>query len=169
MTTLFLMRHARAVKAAPGMRDFDRPLAASGRADAQEMGKVLKARFELPAMVVCSGARRTRETLDALGLELPEQSVRFSDELFNADGSGYVAALKGETAASILLIGHNPSIHDAAMALAGDGDGIARGALASAFPTSAVAVLDCSEPLGELAAGQCYLREFLTPTGGGAA
>ncbi|RUZ11954.1 histidine phosphatase family protein, partial [Mesorhizobium sp. M7A.F.Ca.US.007.01.2.1] len=45
MSRLYLLRHAKAGWALPGMRDFDRPLDASGRADAEMMGAAMRSRL----------------------------------------------------------------------------------------------------------------------------
>jgi phosphohistidine phosphatase SixA len=70
MASLLLLRHARAAWAEPGMRDFDRPLDMAGRIDADAMGAVLAISGAVPDLVVCSGARRARETWDAVAKHL---------------------------------------------------------------------------------------------------
>lgn len=160
MTKILLMRHAKAVPAAAGTSDFDRPLEDSGQADAALMGRLLAARWGTPERIICSGAKRTRETLAALGLTA---DTLFSDPLYQGEADDYIAALAGESAGSILLIGHNPSVHGAAVALAGSGDPADRSALSKAFPTAGLAALEFDGPLAELRAGQCRLEAFLTP------
>lgn len=160
MTKILLMRHAKAAPAAAGVNDFDRPLEPSGHADAVRMGQRLLARWGVPERIVCSAAKRTRETLAALGLTA---DTSFSDPLFHGDADDYVAALTAESAGSILLIGHNPSIQGAAVGLAGSGDAQGRVALQRAFPTAGLAVLDFSGPLAEIRSGQCRLEAFLMP------
>lgn len=163
MVTIFLMRHAKAEKPAPGVEDFDRPLQASGTSDAQRMGRMLVSRFGLPGRVVCSSAKRTRQTFEALGLDLPEDQVKFSDKLFDATKQACIEVLQGQDAAVILLVGHNPGTHDAAMALTSEGESRAWTELAAGFPTASLAVLEFSGALNELKEGSCFLKDFLTP------
>ena len=163
MVTILLMRHAKAEKPSPGIEDFDRSLQSVGESDAQRMGRMLVARFGSPARVVCSSARRTRQTLEALGLDLPEDRVEFSDRLFDGTKGACIEVLRGLDGASILLVGHNPGTHDAAMALTSEGESRAWTALAAGFPTASLAVLEFSGALSELSEGSCFLKEFLTP------
>ena len=162
MTKILLMRHAKAVKPASGMADFDRPLEQSGRADAAKMGRRLTERSEMPDHVICSGAKRTRETLGELNV--PSDRVAFSDPLFDFDGTEYVAALRGAEGDVVMIVGHNPSVHDAALMLAGSGEPALREALARKFSPGSVAVLSTDVPLTALRQGCCTLDAFLTPS-----
>ena len=62
MSQLLLLRHAKAVWALPGESDFDRALKASGVADSRSIGEQIVANGLLPDIVLCSTARRARET-----------------------------------------------------------------------------------------------------------
>ncbi|PZO80490.1 MAG: histidine phosphatase [Mesorhizobium amorphae] len=160
MALLFLMRHAKAVKAKPGMADFDRPLEERGHRDAAAVGERLVAEFGAPAAVLCSAALRTRETLAGLPFAADEHT-RFSRTLFDADGAGYLREIKAQDAADrLILIGHNPSVAEAAFELAGRGDDDAMSRLASGFPTSGIAVIEIGP---ELAPRSGTLRAFITP------
>src|SRR5438445_2481303 len=53
VSRLYLLRHAKAGWALPGMRDFDRPLDASGRADAEIMGTAMRSRGYIPDLTLC--------------------------------------------------------------------------------------------------------------------
>ena len=64
MPRLFLLRHAKSPPAVPGQKDFDRPLAARGRAAAPAVGRHMADKGYLPDLVLCSPSARTRETLD---------------------------------------------------------------------------------------------------------
>ncbi|RVB55078.1 histidine phosphatase family protein, partial [Mesorhizobium sp. M7A.F.Ca.CA.004.06.1.1] len=64
MSRLYLLRHAKAGWALPGMRDFDRPLDASGRSDAEMMGAAMRSRLYVPDRTLCSNAKRAKETLE---------------------------------------------------------------------------------------------------------
>ena len=64
MRDLILLRHAHAESAGIGQDDIDRPLSRQGLAEAEAAGKWLKAHNLLPDRILCSNARRTRETLE---------------------------------------------------------------------------------------------------------
>ena len=67
---LILMRHAKSSWDDPAAADFDRPLNGRGRRSAKALGHWLRQRGWLPDRVLCSSARRTRETLDGRNAHL---------------------------------------------------------------------------------------------------
>lgn len=164
MVRLYLLRHAKAQWPAPGTRDFDRALDATGLADAADMGALMKARSFLPARVLCSTARRARETWEAAAPHLAVSDITFTDGLYSSDSAGYVELIRafdGEDA--LLVIGHNPMMEDLAFALARDGSAEAMESVASGFPTCGLAVLRFSRPLSEIGPRDGYLEDFLSP------
>ena len=78
---------------------------------------------------------------------------------------GYLSVVRNaaDKLSSLLVVGHNPMIEDVAIACATKGDDAERAALASGFPTSALAVIQFSGPLAEAAPGAGSLTTFLTP------
>jgi phosphohistidine phosphatase len=160
LKTLYILRHA---KAAPEDRegDAERPLMKRGRKVAAAMGGYLAELKPLPALVLCSTSLRTRETLDAILSELdPEPQLLFEDVLYLASASHLLDRLQHlpEQAASVLLIGHNPGLHQLAVSLATDA-----GELADSFPTAALAVLRVSGSWSALRPHQAKLVDFKTP------
>jgi phosphohistidine phosphatase len=165
MSRLYLLRHAKAGWAAPGMRDFDRPLEPGGVADAQAIGAVMMACGHIPDRVLCSSSRRTRETWDGVAKHLGQRDdVVFSDALYGSDATGYLDAIReaGE-AQSVLVVGHNPMTEDIAFALAGSGEEEAMAALAQGFPASGLAIILFEGSLADAAPRKGYLDAFLTP------
>lgn len=164
MHRLYLLRHSKAGWAQPGMRDFDRPLDARGRVEAEAIGRAMTANGYVPDLTLCSTAIRARETLNGVLLGADTGRVEFVEGLYSADAAGYLDIIRDEgTAGAIMVIGHNPMIEDLASALARDGDAEARSSLAHGFPTSALAVIGHDEPLSELKPGKGYLEAFLIP------
>jgi phosphohistidine phosphatase len=164
MSRLYLLRHAKAGWAEPGMRDFDRPLEPLGRTDADAIGAAMRARAYLPGLVLCSSAKRARETLEWVARQIGDPRVVFSDSLYSTDAAGYVDFIRETADAEMaLLIGHNPMMEDVAEALSGDGDPHARHMLHGGFPTSALAVIRLPGKLSETAPGKGYLEAFITP------
>lgn len=163
MSRLFLLRHAKAGWAEPGMRDFDRPLEPLGRTDADSIGAAMKAASYIPDLTLCSSAKRARETLDWVARHTGDARIVYTDQLYSTDAAGYVdfirEAADGE---AVLLVGHNPMMEDVTMALSGDGDDMAKAMLGSGFPTSALAVIRFPGKLAEAAPGKGFLEAFLT-------
>lgn len=145
MLTLALLRHAKSSWDSPGSSDFDRPLNARGLKAAPEAGRALRDMHVVPALVMCSPAARTRETLE---LALPEMGlatapeILFDDKLYLAAPAAMLESIKavGAAHACVLMIGHNPGMHNLADALAGPGPQALNERLAEKFPTAAIAV-----------------------------
>ncbi|MBZ9967717.1 SixA phosphatase family protein [Mesorhizobium sp. BR1-1-2] len=164
MSRLYLLRHARAGWALPGMRDFDRPLDASGRADAEAMGIAMRSRAYVPDLTLCSTARRAKETLEGVAGRADTGRVLFVDALYGEDAAAYLSLIRDNGGVgSMLLVGHNPMMEDLAMAVSGDGEESARAMLNYGFPTSGLAVVRFSGDLAAAAQGAGYLEAFLTP------
>ncbi len=165
MSRLFLLRHAKAGWALPGMRDFDRPLDASGVGDAQTTGVAMRANGYVPDFTLCSTARRARETLEGVAGQADTGRVLYLDRLYSDDAAGYLSAIRENGShGSLLVIGHNPMMEDLAMALAADGEDAARHTLAHGFPTSGLAIFVFPGPLADVVPGAGYLDGFLTPS-----
>jgi phosphohistidine phosphatase len=142
---LLLLRHAKAEKAAPGMSDRERSLEPRGVADAAKIGAYLTRHGLAPDRALVSPARRTRETWEGLAaaaaLRLP---AAFDERLYNAGADTVIAVIRdaGAGAATLMVIGHNPGLHDAARLLIAAGDVEARERLNEGLPTSGLAVID---------------------------
>jgi phosphohistidine phosphatase len=167
MKRLCLLRHAKSDRSDPGAADFDRGLTNRGRQAAPAMGRYLRRQKLVPDIVLCSAARRARETWElaaaALRAEVP---VDYSARLYLAAPGQILRLLRQlpETAEAALLIGHNPGFHALALQLVGAGDAAARAQLQAKFPTAALAVIDFeTERWSDLAAGKGALQRFVVP------
>ena len=164
---LYLLRHAKSSWLEAGLADRDRPLAPRGRKAARRIAGHLAAAEVPPALVLCSSAVRTRQTLDAILPALEgEPEVRVEDALYGAPAGSLLARLRTVPAdvPSVLLIGHNPGIGDLATALAGEGDGAALRRLHEGYPTGALATLAIAEGAwAELADGGAELTDYVVP------
>jgi len=131
------------------------------------MGAYLAQRSPAPSLVLCSTARRARETLDALLEHLSEDTtLRIDQSLYLAAPESLLDALRAapDTAASILLVGHNPGIEQLASALARSGPPDAIRRMRAKFPTAAVAELEAEiERWRDLEPAGAQLVEFCTP------
>ena len=112
--TLILMRHAKSDWSSGVLEDHDRPLNARGQVAAAALGDWLRSKEWLPGEVLCSTAARTRETLDRLQLDVP---VRYVDALYHAGSDVMDTVLKTASAATVLMVGHNPGITEFAARL----------------------------------------------------
>ena len=137
MRELILLRHAHAEPAENGLADIDRPLSPHGLAEAEAAGRWLLEQRLVPDRVLCSPARRTRETLEAvLGLTgYVEQ--RLDERVYDAT-PGTLAALVDEQrdVERLLLVGHNPGLEQLVSLMHSGQSGDYRG-----MPPAAVAVL----------------------------
>jgi phosphohistidine phosphatase len=146
------------------MRDFDRPLDEAGTRGAVAAGRAMRERDYAPDLVICSSARRARETLDGVARVLDTGRIIYTEGLYSTDAAGYVDIIaEAPKAESLLLIGHNPMMEDVAMALSGDGDETANGSILNGFPTSGLAVIRFAGALSFVAPGKGYLEAFVTP------
>ena len=120
----------------------------------------------MPELVLCSSAVRTVETLDGVR-ECPaaETAIEIEPELYGADVAELLERLRRvpEAVRGVMLIGHNPGVEDLALLLTGAGDAAARAAMASKFPTAAMAHLRIDDEWSKLRQGAAHLAEFWTP------
>jgi|ERR1700733_3719120 phosphohistidine phosphatase len=175
MRQLLILRHAKSSWDDAALPDRDRPLNARGRRTATIMRQAMRDLHLAPDMVLVSTARRTLETLEALEPWDDAPLVDPMDSLYLANAVQLMAALHevAETVRSVLLIGHNPGLHDLAVSLAGPraiaAGGVAERRLAAGFPTAALAEFVVAGSWWELREGGGRLVRFLTPRMLGAA
>jgi phosphohistidine phosphatase len=165
MASLYLLRHAKAAAAAPGMRDFDRPLDAQGTRDARLIGKALAGMGVIPQIILCSSALRTRQTLEVLAPFLPfAGATHYSDGLYAADAQGYLKEIMSHAnGGSLMVIGHNPSTEELAHLLVSPQDGESARQLLPGFPTGALAHFKVDGGFAHLKPHSCALAAFLRP------
>jgi phosphohistidine phosphatase len=157
---LVLVRHAKSSWDDPDLADRDRPLNARGRRASARVGEYLRDARVHPDLVLCSAARRARQTLELLHLAKTTH-VLIEDELYGAELAALLARLRTipDHVASAMLIGHNPGVEELARMLVGDAS-----MLAMKFPTGAVAdVRFATRHWNEIEAGIGELRAFVTP------
>jgi phosphohistidine phosphatase len=167
MLRLLLLRHAKSSWADPGMADRDRPLAPRGQRAAALIGGELARRRLFPERILCSPARRTRETLAALLPHLASESrIAITAELYEPPTGDYLHAIarRGGDARSLMVIGHNPAIQATALDLAGNAEPDIRDLVAAKLPTGALAVIDFDAPAWDaVEPGTGHFGLFLKP------
>jgi phosphohistidine phosphatase len=164
-----LLRHAKSDW--PDVSDHARPLAKRGRQDAPAVGRWLREHGYLPDVVVCSTARRTRQTWELMAPALGgSPTVTFEPRAYDASALTllYLAQELPSSCRAALLIGHNPAISELAASLAASPadalaeDGAFPPSLAR-FPTAAVAVLEFAGDWPALAPARTRLLDFTAP------
>ena len=149
MRRLMLLRHAKTESDAPSGRDQDRRLDNRGRSDAADSGGWIGRHPPFPDLVLVSHAIRAHQTWEiawqAMKDSAPEPVVELLPELYGADPSQLLQIIRDASTAdpkAVLLVGHNPGMHELAMTLAGSGDATGRKAIADNLPTSGLAIFD---------------------------
>jgi phosphohistidine phosphatase len=168
MRQLLLLRHAKSSWEDANLTDHDRPLDAEGQSAAHAMRSAIARLGLAPQLVLVSSARRTRETLELLEPLPGSPRIQRSSDLYLASPRQILDSLADVSAetSSILVIGHNPGLHDLAMLLAGahamsiGRQGSKR--LARGFPTAALAEFAIAGDWRNLPDG-ARLTRFLTP------
>ncbi|XP_051135987.1 uncharacterized protein At3g52155, chloroplastic [Andrographis paniculata] len=159
---LVLLRHARSSWDDRSLRDHDRPLSKSGRADAVKLSQKLEQLNWIPELILCSDAQRTRETLKIMQERVRgfmEAEVHFISSFYS------VSAMDGQTAEhlqqaicnysrdeilTIMCMGHNRGWEEAA----------------SMFSGASIELKTCNAALLE-AAGRSWKEAFSTAGFGG--
>ena len=166
MKTLYLLRHGKSDWSNPGLPDRDRPLAPRGRKAARAVGHHLAHIRPRPQLVLCSPALRAEATWDAVGAALdPPVEVRLEEALYGADSAQLLTRLRRvpDTVEAAVLVGHNPSLQELALGLAGDGDIGALNRLREKFPTGALATLSFDTTWRSLGTASAYLESVVVP------
>lgn len=111
MRELILLRHAHAEPASTGQADLDRPLSPVGLAEAEAAGKWLKENKLQPDCVLCSPARRTRETLEAVVGVTGFFEHRLEDRIYDATPGALVGLVdERKDIERLMIVGHNPGL-----------------------------------------------------------
>jgi phosphohistidine phosphatase len=142
---LMLLRHAKSEKAEPGLRDHERRLNDRGERDAETIGAYLARHGLLPDLVAVSTSQRTRQTWEHVAAMLSASPpASFEERLYNAGAEAILAVVKETKPAvrTLMVIGHNPGLHEVARLLIASGDVEARERLNEGLPTTGLAVID---------------------------
>ncbi|WP_326819383.1 histidine phosphatase family protein [Streptosporangium sp. NBC_01639] len=147
--TLIVLRHAKAAHV-PGLADRERPLTTRGEHDARRIGEVLTHMDLRPDLVLCSPATRTRQTAD---LALPDADIVVEPAIYEAYPDELLTLIRQSApeVRTLVLVGHNPGVHELVMGLTTrDGD--------SGFPPGAFAVIETEDEWGEFDIGRGVSR-----------
>lgn len=167
MRRLMLLRHAKSDWSQGVGGDHERPLNARGREAAPKIGAYIAQAEIVPDLILCSTAERTRQTCELVMASLKvAPKVRFEDELYLAEPEAIIGLVRDtpHQVHTLMVIGHNPGIHQAASDLTGSGKAEAREMLAAKYPTAALAVIDfATDDWSEIGLHAGKLDRFITP------
>jgi phosphohistidine phosphatase len=162
---LMLLRHAKSSRDDAKLGDHERPLDKRGNAAGRLLAAHL-ARLPTPGLALCSSALRTRQTLQhILAAFAAPPPVLIEDGLYLAGAIAVrsrIAEVRDDIA-SLLVIGHNPGLHELAVALAVGSPPRLRALLAGKFPTGALATFRIAGPWRAIASAPIELAAYVTP------
>ena len=149
MRRLMLLRHAKTENDAPSGRDEDRRLDERGRKDAVGIGGFIASHPPFPDLVLVSPAVRAHQTWElawaTMKDRVPSPQVELVPGIYGAEPGQLLQCIRDASVTDpqrLLVVGHNPGMHELALALTEGGDAAGRRALADNLPTSGLVILD---------------------------
>ena len=167
---LYVLRHAKSSWEEHDAADHERSLSERGRRAVRVVATYMEAEGIEPELVLCSTARRTRETLEGLRLT---GTVLVEHRLYGASADDLLERLRSlpTELGSVMLIGHNPALQMLVMRLAG-GERSGRGEgvegleeIRRKLPTGALVTLETTDEWAELDVGSAELVDYVRPKG----
>jgi phosphohistidine phosphatase len=171
MRRLMLLRHAKTESDAPSGRDQDRRLDERGHTDAADIGEFIARHPPFPELILVSPAVRARQTWELawtmMQARVPKPRVELVPDIYGAEVMQLLRSIRmsaGVDPQRLMLVGHNPGMHEFALALIGSGDAAARHELMRNLPTSGLAIIDFDiEDWSDVSFGCGRLMTFVTP------
>jgi phosphohistidine phosphatase len=167
MRRLMLLRHAKAERSLPGEQDRERGLLERGRKEASLIGGYIVTHALAPDGVLVSPAIRTQQTWKCASAALrPAPGATTVERLYDASAPAILAAIKDAPASAhtLLVIGHNPGLHELAGLLIASGDVQTRERLSEKLPTSGLVIVDFAiDEWARLHPHSGRLERFVTP------
>lgn len=147
---LHLLRHAKTNQSSPTGKDFDRELLPRALEQITELKQYFATRPITPKYILCSTAKRTRQTLAELKALWPNAQMLFRDELYLASKQEILSVICAlNTPEEILVVGHNEGLSELAIYLSDQAIWLKTCGLVSLeFPFESSAY--CSENTGKL-------------------
>jgi phosphohistidine phosphatase len=133
MKRLLLLRHAKSSWGDPNLKDFDRPLNDRGMKAAPVMGEFMRARKLDPCLILCSPAKRAKQTV-SLVIETGKLKgqLKYDERLYGASAALMleIVSQTEESIHEVLIVAHNPGMEDLVSRLSGEGHHMPTAALA---------------------------------------
>jgi phosphohistidine phosphatase len=134
MKTLLLLRHAKSSWKQPTNGDHERKLKKRGRKDARKIAERLLAEGLLPDLILCSSARRCRQTAEQLIHSSDYRGeARTTGELYEADAPRLREAISklSDQFGRVMVIAHNPGMEEFLETVVGEHTPLTTSALAA--------------------------------------
>src|ERR1700684_3001701 len=113
---LILIRHTKSSWDDFTMPDFDRPLKKDRVDDAKNMAAKLKGLKLEPDLIICSAAKRTRQTVAYFcdKLRYDPEKIQFEKRIYESSAEEILQVVRetDEKVKTLSVVGHNPSITD---------------------------------------------------------
>lgn len=165
MKRLYLLRHAKTLPLEGFSQDFDRKLAPQGQSDAHALGALMTRKSYIPDLAYHSAAIRTSQTYAGLTLDGVRKTVAL-DSLYDAGAGDIFSQIQDsdDKFESILVVGHNPAIHEITLRLCEESDGLFD-RLIQGYQPGTLSVLDCPVQVwNDLQLGENMLIDLQEPT-----
>jgi len=163
---LYLLRHAKSSWDDEALSDHARPLSPRGRRAAPAIAARLRTLDLVPDQITASTSVRTRETVQLVLDHFDTPEVEFLSELYLASTRTLLETVRetDDQVEGLMLVGHNPGMHDLACRLLGEADSGAEERLQHKFPTAAVAVFEVrTDSWSAVEYGALALEQFIRP------
>ncbi len=166
---ILLLRHAKSSWDRPGLTDHDRPLAPRGERAAPAMGAHFAGAGMRVDRIISSTAARAASTARRFRDRFDDRCpLTLRRDLYHADATDLLAIALEEAGsddeARIMLVGHNPGMHDLALFLCGEGEADEVARLQAKFPTGALAEFELPRRATDrVQPGSARLLRFLRP------
>jgi len=164
MHFLHLLRHAKSDRD-EAVEDHERPLSRRGREAARRVGQNLPSALGVIDVVLCSSSVRTRETAELVLADFAAPPrILYEEALYLAGRAALIRRLRrlDQSLAAVMVIGHNPGLHELALALAAFDSPRYRELAGGKFPTAARASFAIDVPWVDLVRSQHALTDYVT-------
>lgn len=139
---IILMRHGEAT----GSPDLARQLTNQGKSQSRSVAKTLGSLDITPDLIICSGVDRTRQTLAEMNFHADIEVQFCGEDLYHAASYREVLNILEELIAAdkhcVLVIGHNPAIHETVLHLSKESRGGKFGSLETSYPSGTASVFE---------------------------
>ena len=166
MRRLMLLRHGKSAWP-DGVDDHERPLAKRGRTTCSLMGRYMADEALLPDLTIVSTARRARESWELVRPAFAQDIVEHDEpRIYEASASAILDVVRKTRpdVHTLLLVGHNPGLHELALKLIGDGSSSDLSRLQQKYPTAGLVVIDFKfRRWSKISATLGRLERFETP------
>ncbi len=165
MKRLYILRHAQTFPSS-AQGDRERVLTPQGLEEARALGRTMKAQNLRPDYILCSPAQRTRQTLAQILNVTGDIAADYPKIIYEGGVNDLMKLIRGagNEHAALLLVGHNPAIHQFAASLAQDDGNPLLNRLAIGYAPGTLTVLDVPRPRwADLQAGENRLVDLIAP------